>query len=165
MSTKLPFLIPNYSDTNPAAPSGARNFKWQEGSQYPDPDGSGNMVADLSGYLAEEIVLGFVIVAGAGGAGTNVAPMLVAPRAASVTKCKVVVKAADATVDFVFKIKKNGTDVFSADPSVTHGTSSGTVLTFTSLTSSPLAVAADDVFSIDITTGSATWALTIQLET
>lgn len=149
----------NLNDTTPAAPAGAVNVKWQGDANNPR-----NASAYLS-YSTLPLTIGFEIVAGAGGAGTNVAPMLVAPRAASVTKCKVVVKAADATVDFVFKIKKNGTDVFSADPSVTHGTASGTVLTFTSLTSSPLAVAADDVFSIDITTGSATWALTIQLET
>lgn len=161
----IPYILPNYSNTNPAAPAGTRNFDWQKSSPYPDPLGSGNTFEDLSGYLAEELVLGFAIVAGAGGAGTDVTPMLAAPRAASISKCKVVVKAADATVDFVFKIKKNGTDVFSTDPTVPHATASGTVLTFTALTSSPLAVAADDVFSMDITAGSATWALTIQLET
>lgn len=122
------------------------------------------MVADISGYLAEEIVFTFGIVAGAGGAGTSVTLPVLAPRAANIAKCKVVVKASDATADFQFRIKQNGTDIFSTDPTVTHGTAANTVVTFTALTSSPLAVAADDVFTLDIVSGSATWALTIQLE-
>jgi hypothetical protein len=161
--SSLPFILPNLNATNPAAPAGARNVSWQHGTPYTGSDG--NTWRDDSANLPEELVLGFVIVAGAGGAGTDVTPMLAAPRAANIAKCKVVVKASDPSTDFVFKIKKNGTDVFSTDPTVPHGTASGTVLTFTALTSSPLAVAADDVFSMDITTGSATWALTIQLET
>jgi hypothetical protein len=159
----LTFILPNLNATNPAAPAGARNGSWQHGTPYVGPDG--NTWRDDSVNFAEELVLGFAIVAGAGGSGTDVTPMLVAPRAANIAKCKVVVKASDAATDFVFKIKQNGVDVFSTDPTVPHGTASGTVLTFTALTSAPLAVAADDVFSMDITTGSATWALTIQLET
>jgi hypothetical protein len=38
------------------------------------------------------------------------------------------------------------------------------VSTFTTLTSSPLPVAANDVFSIDITTGTGNWAFTAQME-
>lgn len=159
----LTFILPNLNATNPASPSGARNGSWQHGTPYIGPDG--NTWRDDSVNLPEELVLGFAIVAGAGGSGTDVTPMLIAPRAANIAKCKVVVKASDAAVDFVFKIKRNGADVFSTDPTVPHGTASGTVLTFTALTSTPLAVAADDVFSMDITTGSAAWALTVQLET
>jgi hypothetical protein len=44
----LPFVLPNYSDTNPAAPTGSRNAKWQQGAPYPAPDGSGNTWVDVS---------------------------------------------------------------------------------------------------------------------
>jgi hypothetical protein len=108
------------------------------------------------------LVIGFVMATGA--TGTNVGPDLIAPRAGSVTKCKVVTKASDPSTDLTFKIKQNGTDVFSADPTVAHGTAGGTVSTFTTLTSSPLAIAADDVFTIDVTSGTSTWQFTAQLE-
>lgn len=159
----LTFILPNLNATNPAAPAGARNGSWQHGTPYVGPDG--NTWRDDSVNFAEELAIVFAIIAGGGSSGTNVTNMVASPRAANIAKCKVVVKASDASVDFVFKIKQNGTDVFSTDPTVPHGTAAGTVLTFTALTSTPLAVAADDVFSMDITTGSATWALTVQLET
>jgi hypothetical protein len=63
-----------------------------------------------------------------------------------------------------FKIKKNGTNVFSVDPTVAAGTSGGTLSTFTTLTSSPLPVAANDIFTIDITSGASDWAFTAVLE-
>jgi hypothetical protein len=99
-----------------------------------------------------------------GSTGTDVADIAIAPAAGSVTKCKIVTKASDPSVDLTFKIKKNGVDVFSADPTITHGTASGTITTSTSLTSVPLAVAADDLFTLDITSGSSAWQFTAQLE-
>lgn len=108
------------------------------------------------------IVIGFIMNTGA--TGTNVGPDLIAPRPGTISKCKVVTKASDATTDLTFKVKQNGTDIFSADPTVTHGTASGTISTFTALTSAPLSVSADDVFTIDITSGSSSWQCTIQLE-
>jgi hypothetical protein len=99
-----------------------------------------------------------------GATGTNVGPMIAAPRAGVVNKCVIVTKASDGATALTFKIKQNGTDVFSADPTIAAGTASGTVTTSTSLTSLPLSVAANDVFSIDITSGTATWQFTAQLE-
>lgn len=112
---------------------------------------------------ASALVIGFVVNNGA--VGTNVGPELLAPRAGSVTKCVIVVKSSDGTTGLTFRIKKNGTDVFSSDPSVAAGTSAGTVSSTTSLTSNPLSVAANDVFTIDITSGSPNWAFSAQLET
>jgi hypothetical protein len=108
------------------------------------------------------LVVLFVIVSGV--AGTNVGPELIAPRAGSLTKCKVVTKASDASTDLVFVIKKNGTSVFSVNPTVAHGTTPGTISTFTTLSVSPIAVSPDDLFTIDIISGSATWQATIVLE-
>jgi hypothetical protein len=99
-----------------------------------------------------------------GSTGTNVGPMLPANNAGVVNKCVIVTKASDAVTDLTFKIKKNGTDVFSVDPTITHGTASGTLTTVTTLTSVPLSVAANDVFTIDITSGTSTWQFTAQLE-
>ena len=109
------------------------------------------------------LVIGFVVNNGA--AGSNVGPMLQAPRAGTVSKCVIVTKSSDGTTGLTFRIKKNGTDVFTSDPSVAAGTASGTTNSSTSLTSSPLSVAAGDVFQIDITSGSPNWAFTAQLET
>jgi hypothetical protein len=110
-----------------------------------------------------DLVIGFVMSSGA--TGTNVGPMLAAPHAGIVSKCCVVTKASDAAIDLTFKIKKNGTDVFSTDPTVTHGTAAGTVNIFTALTATPLTVVAGDVFSIDITSGASAWQFTAQMET
>lgn len=99
-----------------------------------------------------------------GSTGTNVGPELPAPHAGQINKCKVVTKTSDGAIDLTFKIKQNGVDVFSADPTVAAGTAGGTVSTFTTLTSVPLPVAADDVFTIDITSGSSAWQVTIVLE-
>lgn len=108
------------------------------------------------------LLIGFAL--GTGAPGTNVATPALAPRAGSVTKCKFVTKASDPSTDLTFTIKKNGTSIFSSSPTVTHGTSSSTVSTFTSLTSSPLSIAVDDVFTLDISSGTSTWQGTIQLE-
>lgn len=116
----------------------------------------------IDGGATNPLVMGFVINNGA--VGTNVGPILIASRAGTFTKCKVVIKASDSSTAMVFRIKRNGTDIFTSDPSLAAGTSSGTVLTFTGLTSSPLVVAADDLFTIDVTSGTPFWQITVQLE-
>jgi hypothetical protein len=47
---------------------------------------------------------------------------------------------------------------------VAAGTAGGTLSTFTTLTSSPLPVATNDIFTIDITSGASDWAFTAVLE-
>jgi hypothetical protein len=106
--------------------------------------------------------VGFIINNGV--AGTNVGPELFARNAGSFTKCIVVVKTSNASTGLTFKIKKNGTNVFSVDPTVAAGTAGGTLSTFTTLTSSPLPVATNDIFTIDITSGASDWAFTAVLE-
>jgi len=109
------------------------------------------------------IVIGFIINTGA--TGTNIAPIAIAPRAGTVSKCKIVTKTSDGTTALAFTIKQNGVSVFSTPPTVAAGTAPGTITTSTSLTSSPLSVTADDLFTIDITSGSSSWSFTAQLET
>jgi hypothetical protein len=109
-------------------------------------------------------VVGFIINAGAGGAGTNVGPMLISPAAGAVSKCVVVVKTSDPSINFVFLINKNGLPVFSGLPTILAGAAPGSSFTFSGLTVEPLLIAQGDVFSMDIATGSAIWALTAQLE-
>lgn len=106
------------------------------------------------------LTLSYIIQSGT--TGTNVGPELIAPRAGVFNTCKVVTKVSDATNALTFTIKKNGTTIFGSAPSVAAGTSGGTVSTFTVTTTS---VAQNDVFTCDITTGAATWQVTIQLET
>jgi hypothetical protein len=138
-------------------------------ARYPLVINSGGLIAELPSGDTLALttndtprVLGFILNTGA--TGSSVCPLVIAPGSGSVTKCKVVTKASDGTVDLTFRIKQNGTDIFSADPTVSHGTAAGTVSTFTALTSSPLPIAADDIFTIDITSGSSTWQATVQLE-
>lgn len=108
------------------------------------------------------VVIGFVLNSGV--TGTNVGPMLAAPHAGSVSKCVVAVKASDGSTALTFTINKNGASVFSSNPTIAGGAVSGSVSTFTSLTSTPLPVIASDVFSIDITSGTSSWIFTAQLE-
>lgn len=124
--------------------------------------GSGLVFRLLTSADIPLLTIGFILNSGA--IGTNVGPELIAPRAGSFTQCKVVTKTSDATTDLTFKIKQNGTDIFTSDPTVVHNTAAGTVNTFTAFTSSPLSVAANDLFTIDVTSGTASWQVTVQLE-
>lgn len=116
----------------------------------------------IGGSGGGSLVIGFVINNGV--TGTNVGPMLAAPGAGSFSKCVFVTKTSDASTALTFRINKNGTSVFSANPTVAAGTAAGVVTTFTTLTSLPFTVAAGDVFSIDIVSGSGSWVFTAQLE-
>jgi hypothetical protein len=107
------------------------------------------------------IVIGFSM--GSGATGTALA-YAVAPRAGAVSKCKVLVKSSDGSTDLTFTIKQNGTSVFTSNQTITHGASAGSLTTITALTSVPLSIAADDIFSVDISSGSSAWAATIMLE-
>lgn len=119
-------------------------------------------MANLSGAVPNTLVLNWGLPAGTAIAGTGVTLTLRAPRAANITTCKVTITTTDGSNAFQFRIKKNGTDIFSADPTIAAATT-GIVDVSSSLVSSPLAVAEDDKFTLDILAGSATWALEIQL--
>lgn len=108
------------------------------------------------------LVIGFVV--NDGSTGTNVGPMLAAPRTGAITSCVVTTKTSDGSTGLAFTIKKNGTSIFSAAPTVAAGTASGTVSSVGTLTTTPLTVAVSDVFSIDITGGTSNWKFTAQLE-
>ena len=107
-------------------------------------------------------VVGFAINSGV--TGTNVGPMLIASHSGTVSQCRIVVKGSDGTTPLTFTIRQNGTSVFSSNPTESAGTSSGTTGSVGTLTSSPLTVTANDVFTIDITSGTSSWQFTAQLE-
>jgi len=148
--------VDNFNSLTPVPPAGENNIIFQADTNNP------RNISAYSPVANAPMVIGFIMATGA--TGTNVGPDLVAPRSGTVTKCKIVTKASDASTDLTIKIKQNGVDVFSVDPTVTHGTASGTVSTFTALSPSPLPVTADDVFTIDIMSGTSTWQFTVQLE-
>lgn len=85
-------------------------------------------------------------------------------QAGQVTSCQIIITASDPSTALTFKIFQNGVDVFSADPTVAAGTASGTVVNYTSLTSSPLSVAAGDKFYMQITSGSSAWQFIARLQ-
>lgn len=157
----------NLDDSNPAAPSGNINVKWQKGSQTGTDPASGYPIFSVSAYIpdgAAALVIGFIINTGV--TGTNVGPELPAPRAGTISSVIVVTKTSDSSTPFQFDIKQNGTSIFTGTlPTVSAATAPGTVSTFTSLTSTPLAVAKSDVFTINIIQGTASWVTTVQAET
>lgn len=118
-----------------------------------------NVLASTPGSIP--IVICFII--NDGTAGTDIGPLLLAPRTGTISKCNVVTKTSDGSVDLTFRIKKNGVSIFGTNPTIPHGTASGTVNIF-SLISTPLSVTVNDVFQIDILSGSVTWVFTAQLE-
>lgn len=127
------------------------------------PDGVA-IVVDGTGKINTQITVQFMMAIGTTGTILTPPGRLIAPRAGAVNKCKVIVNTSDPSVPLTFRIKQNGVDVFSADPTIAAGTAVGVLSTFTTLTSTPLAIAADDIFTIDITSGSSLWSFTAQLE-
>jgi hypothetical protein len=161
----------NLSNTNPAAPTGRQNVQFQVSAEYllhllVNGISEPFEIEDISGNIPDVgsgIVIGFVMNSGA--AGSDVGPMLIAPHSGLVTKVKLVTKSSDGSTPLTFTIRQNGTAIFTAPLTVAAGTSSGTLTTFAGvLTSSPLTVAPDDIFTIDITSGSANWVFTVQIE-
>lgn len=108
------------------------------------------------------IVIGFGVNTGA--TGTDVCNRVPATRGGTLTKMVAVITASDASTDCTLVIKRNGTNIFTSNPVLTHGAAAGTEVSFTGLTPSPFNVAAGDVFSIDITTGTSAWKFTVTLE-
>jgi hypothetical protein len=122
----------------------------------------GQVTAAANGTTVPGFSITYILNTGA--TGTSVGPELRARRSGSFTKCTVTVKASDPTTALQFLIKQNGVNIFSANPLLSGGTASGTITVFTTLTSSPLAVALNDLFTIDVSSGNANWAVTIDLE-
>jgi hypothetical protein len=111
-------------------------------------------------WATRSITVGWMM--GTGATGTNVGKRLVAPRAGQITGGRIVIDASDGSADLTFDIKQNGTTIFSSARTITHGASAGAVTDLTSaLASNPTAVAAGDIFTLDITSGSSSWQFTV----
>ena len=136
---------------------------WQWAGGLLNFDGSNWWLLGTPSGQVEQRLPTFAIRAGAGGSGVNVTNMLRVPQQSLVTACDVVVKASDASTDFTFRIMRNGVDIFSSDPTVTHGATSGSSFTFAALVNNPFLLNAGDILSLDITSGSASWDVTVQL--
>jgi hypothetical protein len=107
-------------------------------------------------------LVGFSINSGA--TGTNVSLMYAAARAGTVNVCVVIVRTADASTPLTFDIRQNGESVFIEPPTIQPAVAAGTLYAITNLVSLPLPIAYDDVFSIDISSGSTSWAFTAVLQ-
>jgi len=108
-------------------------------------------------------VIGFSINTGA--TGTDVALIYAAARSGTFNVCVVVVKESDATIPLTFTINQNGTPIFATSNTVAAAVAGFTSYQFTNFTSTPLTVAEYDLFSIDISSGSASWVFTVALQT
>lgn len=142
-------------------------WHYNGGTDLNDPGDAGNVLTSngtgwVSSPASGGMMVGFTV--NDGSVATRATNTYASRQAGQVIKCVIVVTASDPTTDLTFKILQNGADVFSADPTVTHGTAADTLVTSTSLTSVPLAVAADDKFYLQITSGSSAWKFTAQLE-
>jgi hypothetical protein len=124
----------------------------------------GVTIGAAAGVLSvQSMVIGFGIASGTTGASITPPGRLIAPRAGVITKCKVIVNTSDPATALTFDIKNNGVSVFSSARTVAAATAAGTLTSFT-LSSSSIAVAADDIFTIDITSGTSSWNFTVQVE-
>lgn len=128
-------------------------------------DGTEWQIIGSSGGGADALVVGFGFGPFSLVVQNNAGPKMLAVKAGTVSRCAIVINASDATTDCTFRIMKNGVNVFSANPTLTHGSATGTTVISTALTSSPLTVAQDDIFQIDVLTGTNQWQFTAQLET
>lgn len=104
-----------------------------------------------------------------GSTGTNVAPVLRCPDNRPLTKCVLTVKASDASVNLTFKINRHnvtaGTaSVFTASNTVAAGSTLYQKFVFTNLVAAQSNVVPDDMFTIDISSGSSSWQFTVSLE-
>jgi len=95
--------------------------------------------------------------------GTNVVGDF-APVAESISSCMVFVLASDSSTDLTFNITMAGVSVFSSPPTVTHGTAGDTLVNKTSsLASPPISVAANAIFLLSVSSGTASWVFTVKL--
>lgn len=147
-----------------SATMGATSFTLSQGQYATVANlvGTAYDVRVSSGSTTVNPVVGFIILSGS--TGTNVGPYIPASRSGSFTKCFVVVKTSDGSTGLTFKVNQNGTDIFTTNPTISAGTSAGSTFTFTALTSSPLSVTQNDLFTIDITSGTTSWAFTVTME-
>lgn len=170
------------NSTTPAAPSGNQNVQPQSDGATPQqsvtfypkkatssllgvvvPDGT-TITVDDTGKISTTVGTAIVFGIGSGASGTNVLPFdIVATHAGSVSSCVVRVRQSDGATPLTFRIKRNGVDVFVSDPTLAAGTAVGSY-SFTNLTPSPLNIAKGDVFTMDITSGTANWQFTAVLE-
>lgn len=98
-----------------------------------------------------------------GKTGINVTPIAIADHDGTVSRCLIVTKVSDPVVNLVFTIRKNGASIFISPPTVAAATASGTFAVFP--VPAITAVADEDQFTLDITSGTSTWQFTAVLAT
>ncbi|VVC05613.1 Uncharacterised protein [uncultured archaeon] len=105
-------------------------------------------------------ILGFVI--NSGDTGNNVGPELVSSENWEIVKCTTITKTSDTSTPFEFSLNQNGNSIFSSNPILSAGTSTGNILQWNDFSS--INISANDLFTIDIIQGSSSWAATILLQ-
>jgi hypothetical protein len=111
------------------------------------------------GYVEERNKLTAIWVVPAGSAKTaiSVGPVLIVPYQATFTRARIIVKVTDTANALTIVICKNGVSAFTMTiPAASTGLQTATP---------NLTVSADDLLTLNITAGSATWDFTLQLET
>ena len=125
-----------------------------------------SLVQGLSGSTLNPII-GFVMNSGV--TGTNVGPVLQAVRSGTATLLSVAVKAADASTDSTFDILQNGTSIFTTPPTIPAASAvtidPDTLYGFDDFVTTPVTITEYDVFTINITSGTADWEFTAILLT
>jgi len=125
---------------------------------------AGKLLSASGGFVLPPLAFGWYVPAGSALTAVGVGPILVAPRIGRLVQAKLVVKSADASTNLMVRVKRNGTSIFTVDWWIAAGTEAGTLLTNTNIVGSAIVFAADDLFSLDIVEGSASWDFTLQVE-
>jgi hypothetical protein len=94
-------------------------------------------------------------------AATDAAPRFLASHAATISACYALTTASDASTALTFNIFDNGSSIFSGGAqTIAAGTAAGTLTTLGALGTT--AIANNDKFSINITSGTSSWIFTVQ---
>lgn len=157
MSTKLPFLIPNYKDT--------ATLKWSESASYPDPDGSGNFVADLTGDITTVGEIGITVDGGGSAVTTGSKGFFQLQYAGTILSVTLI---ADQVGSVLFDILKSdlahvgaGASIVASDPPALASVQTSTDAALTGWTTS---LAAGDVLEYKISSASTITRVTLILK-
>jgi hypothetical protein len=149
--------IINLNDSSPAAPAGRRNIKWQADSSAP---------RNVSAFVAPSYhtVTWGIGIGGPVATGASVTPLYVLPVRGMLVQVTAIAKTAPAGADLIVDLLADGTSLLPAGH--LHLLDGQTQADSTSFASSPQAVAAGQVLSLDVLQVGSTTAgkdVTVQL--
>ena len=163
----MPDIFPNYSNTNPPAPAGRKNIQWQQDpNPYPDPDGSGDYLQDVSESVELLIEpVGITVDGGGSALTTGSKGFFPLPYAGTILSVTLI---ADQVGSVLFDILKSdlahvgaGASIVASDPPTLASAQTSTDAALTGWTTS---LAAGDVLEYKISSVSTITRVTLILK-